>query len=88
MKMKDVIYVPSFTKNLFSILFLEEGDLCKLKCHSYVALNHSTKTPCELWHIRLDHINYKALPYVSKVVTGLPELNFDHEGVRKGCAQG
>jgi hypothetical protein len=25
---------------------------------------------------------------VSKVVTGLPELKVDHEGVCKGCAQG
>ena len=36
----------------------------------------------------LDHINYKALPYVSKVVTGLPYLNINHEGTCKGCARG
>jgi transposase InsO family protein len=33
-------------------------------------------------------INYKVLPYVSKVVTGSPELKVDHKGVCKGCAQG
>jgi hypothetical protein len=37
---------------------------------------------------RLAHINYKALPYICKVVTGLPELKGDHEGVCDGCAQG
>jgi hypothetical protein len=37
---------------------------------------------------RLYHINYKALPYICKVVTGLPELKGDHEGVCDGCAQG
>jgi hypothetical protein len=37
---------------------------------------------------RLAHINYKALPYICKVVTSLPELKVDHEGVFNGCAQG
>jgi hypothetical protein len=37
---------------------------------------------------RLAHINYKALPYICKAVTGLPELKGDHEGVCDGCAQG
>jgi hypothetical protein len=37
---------------------------------------------------RLAHINYKALPYICKAVTSLPELKGDHEGVCDGCAQG
>jgi hypothetical protein len=37
---------------------------------------------------RLAHINYKALPYICRVVTGLLELKGDHEGVCDGCAQG
>jgi hypothetical protein len=60
----------------------------KLKGHLDAALTHSTESPCELWHRILAHINYKSLPYVSKVVTGLPECKVDHEGVCKGCAQG
>jgi transposase InsO family protein len=70
------------------VIGIEEGGLYKLKGHSDAALTHSIVSPCELWHRRLAHINYKALPYVSKVVTGLPELKVDHEGVCKGCAQG
>jgi hypothetical protein len=66
----------------------EEGGLYKLKGHSNAALTHSTETPCELWHRILAHINYKALPYVRKVVTDLPEFKVDHEGVCKGCAKG
>jgi hypothetical protein len=46
------------------------------------------KNPCELWHRRLAHINYKVLPYICKAVTGLPELKGDHKGVCNGCAQG
>jgi hypothetical protein len=59
----------------------------KLKGHSDAALIHSIESPCELWHRRLAHINYKALPYVSKEVIGLPDFKVDHEGVCKGCAQ-
>jgi hypothetical protein len=66
----------------------EEGGLYKLKGHSEAALTHSIENPCELWHRRLAHINSKALPYVSKAVTGLPEFKVDHEGVCNGCAQG
>jgi transposase InsO family protein len=119
MKMKDVLYVPSLTKNLLSISTLEkkgfkvafidgevlmwakgkameeaivigkeEGGLYKLKGHSEAAMTHSIENPCELWHRRSAHIKYKALPYVSKAVTGLPELKVDHEGVCNGCAQG
>jgi hypothetical protein len=70
------------------VIGTEEGGLYKLKGHSNVALTHSTKSPCELWHRRLAHINYKSLPYVSKVVIGLREFKVDHEDVCKGCAQG
>jgi hypothetical protein len=42
----------------------------------------------EYWHRILSHFNYKMLPYICKVVTGLPELKGDHEGVCNGCAQG
>jgi hypothetical protein len=70
------------------VIGTEEGGLYKLKGHSEAALTHSIENPCELWHRRLAHINYKALPYVSKEVTGLPEFKVDHEGVCNGCAQG
>jgi hypothetical protein len=50
----------------------EEGGLYKLKGHLDASLIHSTENPCELWHRTLAHINYKSLPYVRKVVIGLP----------------
>jgi hypothetical protein len=60
------------------VIRTEEGDLYKLKGHSDVALTHSIESPCELWHRILAHINYKSIPYVSKVVTSLPEFKVDH----------
>jgi hypothetical protein len=44
----------------------EECGLYKLKGHSEAAMAHSIENPCELWHRRLAHINYKTLPYVRK----------------------
>jgi hypothetical protein len=54
------------------VIETKEGGLYKLKGHSDIAMTHFTESPCELWHRRLAHINYKALPYVSKLVTVLP----------------
>ena len=71
-----------------SAIETEEGGLYKLKVHLEVSLIHDTTSLCELWHRRIAHINYKALPHVSEVVTGIPNLNIDHEGICKGCAKG
>ena len=66
----------------------EEGGLYKLKGHSKTALVHESTEPSKLWHRRISHINYKALPHVNKVVTGLPDMKIKHEGICKGCAKG
>ena len=71
-----------------AVVIGEEGGLYKLKGHSETTLVHETTSPSELWHRRLAQGNYKALPHVSKVVTGLPKLKIDHEGICKGCAKG
>ena len=58
----------------------EEGGLYKIKGHLETSLVHETTSLSELWHRRLSHINYKALPCVRKVVTRVPYLNIYHEG--------
>ena len=71
------------------VIGVEEGGLYRLKGHVDSTLITSIISPCELWHRRLAHIHYKALPIVSKVVTSLLEIQIDHEGMCKGCcAQG
>ena len=67
---------------------VEEGGIYKLKGHTDSTLATSTINPCELWHKSIAHVHYKYLPIVSKDVTGLPEIQIEHEGVCKGCAQG
>jgi transposase InsO family protein len=83
-----LMWAKGETINEAIIIGSEENGLCKLKGHSEAAMTHAIENSCELWHRRLAHINYKALPYICKAVTGLPELNVDHEGVCNGCAQG
>ena len=50
------------------VVIREEGGLYKLKAHPDTVLVHETTSSSELWHRRLSHINYKAFPYVRKVV--------------------
>ena len=49
---------------------------------------HDTVEPNELWHIRLAHAHYRALPLERKVAEGIPEIQKKHDGVCKGCAKG
>ena len=71
-----------------TMIGVEEGGLYRLKGHVDSTLMTSTIIPCEIWHIILAHIHYKSFPIVSKLVTGLPNIQIDHERVCKGCAQG
>ena len=65
----------------------EQGGLYKLNGNSVLALTTSTINPCELWHIILSYVKYKSLPIVSNVVTCLPKIHINHEGVCKGYPQ-
>ena len=60
---------------------IEEGGIYKLKGHADSTLETSTINRCELWHRRLAHVHYRDLPIVSKVVTSLPKIQMEHEGV-------
>jgi hypothetical protein len=70
------------------VIRVQERGLYKLKGHYVSALVHNTVTPRKLWHRRFTHIHYKSLPIMRKMVTGFPEIQVDHEGICKGCAQG
>ena len=52
------------------------------------ALVHDTISPIELWHRRLAHLHYRALPILRKVSIGLPKFGDQHSGVCHGCALG
>ena len=52
------------------------------------AMTCNTTLQSELWHWRFDQLHYKALPEDWKIVTGMPDLKVDHEGVCQGCVEG
>jgi transposase InsO family protein len=49
---------------------------------------HDSISLSELWHRRLAHLHYRALPALGKMVTGLPQLRVEHDGICRGCALG
>jgi hypothetical protein len=65
-----------------------ESGLYKISGQVVQALAHETVNPCELWHRRLGHLNYNALPGLQKMVTGMPVFSFEHDSVCRGCALG
>ena len=52
----------------------EDRGLYKLKRHPEKALVHESIEPSELWHRRLAHVHYMALPMVGKALSRLPEI--------------
>jgi hypothetical protein len=71
-----------------TVIGVQEGGLYKLKGHQEQDLVHNSVSSSELWHRRLAHINYRALPVLRKMVTGLPDIHVEHDGVCKCCALG
>jgi hypothetical protein len=65
-----------------------EGGLYKSKEQQEQALVHNSVNSNELWHQRLVHINYRALPVLRKMVTGLPNIQVERDCVCKGCSLG
>jgi transposase InsO family protein len=83
-----IMWAKRETLNEAIVIGSEENGLYKLKGHPETAMTHAIENSYELWHRRLAHINYKALPYICKAITGLRELKVDQEGICNGCAQG
>jgi hypothetical protein len=49
---------------------------------------HDSINLSESWRRRLAHLHYRALPALGKMVTSLPELRIEHDGICRGCALG
>ena len=52
----------------------EYKGLYNIKAHPKQELVHESIEPSKLWHIRLTHVHYRALPMASKAVSRLPEI--------------
>jgi hypothetical protein len=57
------------------VIGVREKSLYKLTIKPVQALLHDIISLSELWHRRLAHIQYRALPTLGKMVTSLPEIH-------------
>jgi hypothetical protein len=71
-----------------NVIGVREDNLYKLTVHPVQALVLDSISLSEFWHKILAHLHYKALPALRKMVTRLPPLRVEHEGVCRGCALG
>lgn len=56
------------------VIGVREKGLYRLTVQPAQALVHDSISLNELWHRRLAHLHYRALPSLRKMVTGIPEL--------------
>jgi hypothetical protein len=70
------------------VIGTREGNLYRLLEKNDESLVHDEVNPNEIWHRRYTHINYQALPFLKKMVEGIPKLQSTHEGIWKGCSLG
>ena len=74
--------------NTAKVIGVREESLYRLNTLPTQALVHDSTNINELWHIRLAHLNYQALPTLRNMVTSLRMLHEDHVGICRGCALG
>jgi hypothetical protein len=65
-----------------------EGNLYRLLEQNEEALVHDKVNPNELWHRRYAHINYQTLPFLIRMVEGIPELKSTHKEFAKDVPLG
>jgi hypothetical protein len=54
------------------VIGTREGILYRLLERNDEALAHDEVNPSELWHRRYVHLNYQTLPFLKKMVVGIP----------------
>jgi transposase InsO family protein len=64
------------------------GGLHVVTGQSVQALAHDATSSSELWHRRLGHLHYKALPYLQNMVCGMLSIAFSKNEICKGCMLG
>ena len=70
------------------VIGIRDGGLNRLTARLLKALVHDIISLMELWHRRLAHLHYRALPTLRKVTISLLDFGDHHDGVCCGCALG
>jgi hypothetical protein len=73
------------------VIGMRDGDLYRLLFQPLLALVASSDNSgqlCELGHRMMAHLHHGALGGLREVVTGVPQINIEHQDVCRGCALG
>jgi hypothetical protein len=70
------------------VIGVRDNSLYRLIVRPVHTLLYDTISLSELWHRILSHLHYRFLPTLGNMVTGLPEIHIEHDGVCRGCALG
>ena len=87
-KGKDIMWPLGGDMSSAIEIGVKEGNVYRLTGNPIQAQVHVVMNPCELWHRRFGHLNYRALPSLPDMVTGMPPIKLVHDGVCKGCTLG
>jgi len=79
--------VGSLIINAFTLGSRFEG-LYRVIGITLLAMVHNTNHQSEMWHLRLVHLHYDALPKLKKLVSEIPNVQAQHDGVCPWCASG
>ena len=82
------VYIKKYGSSERIEIGIRDGGLYRLTAKLLKALVHDIISLIELWHKRLAHLHYRALPTLRKVSIGLPKFGDQHSGVCRGCALG
>ena len=85
---KVLAWQKNSSMDIIKVIGMREESLYRLNTPPVQDLVHDSTSMGELWHKRLAHLNYRALPAAKNIVTGIPMLQVNHDGTCRGCALG
>jgi hypothetical protein len=74
--------------NSSRVIGFRENNLYMLNFQPFQAMLHDTINLSEIWNRIISHIHYRSLPVLGKMLTCLPEIQVQHNGVCRDCALG
>lgn len=82
----------AWTKNssikIAQVIGVWKESLYRLSIQPIQELLHDSTSSSKLWHRRLAHLHFRALPSMEEMVFGLLKLSQEHDGTCRGCALG
>jgi hypothetical protein len=85
---KALLWAKGSHLSIVEPIGIRRGGLYVMTGQSVQALAHDATSSSELWHKRLGHLHYKALPDLQNMVCGMPSISLSKNEICKGCMLG